>query len=119
MKENLPMKKEEGIFTKIKKWFIKLFSNKDVIENEENDMKKEVNENKKEVQMSGFRESIQIKNQDKILKLQRKLEEKQIEISDLTDEEKDDMIELYKAQIEEKKNKLRQYKNMVLSNKNN
>ena len=64
-----------------------------------------------------FRESLQVDSKDKILALQRKLKEKQIEISELTDEELDEMIELYKNQIKEKENKLKQYRNKMLKNK--
>jgi low affinity Fe/Cu permease len=57
-----------------------------------------------------FIQDIKIESKDNILMLQRKIKEKQIEISDLTDQELDEMIELYKNQIEDKKARLKQYR---------
>ena len=48
-----------------------------------------------------------------VKELKNSTKEKQIEISDLTDEELDEMIELYKKQIQYKKDKLKKYKNNI------
>lgn len=63
-----------------------------------------------------FKSEIQIEN-NSILLLQNKLENSKIEMSDLTDQELDEMIKLYKQQIEEKKNIIKQYRRLLEANK--
>lgn len=113
MNENLPMKRNESIFGKIKIWFIRLFKKEKTVE----EAIKEIDTSVEQIKSNNFKEDIKVESKDKILALQRKLKEKQIEISELTDEELDEMIELYKKQIEEKKNKLKQYRNKISSKK--
>ena len=110
MHENLPQAIEENFFTKIKKWFSKIFKKQ---ERNEHSIKENIEEKNKKIGESNqveFSQSIKVENKDNILLLQKKLKENQIEISDLTDEELDEIIELYKVQIEEKKQKLKQYR---------
>jgi len=107
---NLPVVQKETIFTKIKNWFKNIFG----INKEQNIVPEAINtinENIKEMEKTSFIESIKVESKDKILSLQRKLKEKQIEISSLTDEELDEMIELYKNTIQEKRLKLYRLKN--------
>lgn len=103
---NLPMIKKEGIFYKIKEWFKKTFKKEEVIE----DIIIETEKNVKVTEKTSFRDSIKFESNNVILALQKKLENKEIEISSLTDKELDEMIELYEKQIEEKNNILKQYK---------
>ena len=106
MNDNLPQVIQENFFLKIKKWFFKIFKKQKSINNPTQKLLDNTDENDKE----NFIESIKIESKDKSLMLQKKLKEKQIKISDLTDEELDEMIELYKNQIEDKKIKLKQYR---------
>ena len=87
----------------LKKWFKNLL----VKNNRQEDI---IKESVEEIKDSNFREVIRIEGKERILFLQRKLKEKQLEIADLTDEELDEMIELYENQIKEKKDILRRYK---------
>jgi len=113
MNNNLPQIKKEGIFTRISNWLKKLFGHIEIIESpvEENVEEKNIN------QRENFRDSIKVKNKDVILFLQKKLKENQISISDLTDEQLEEMIELYEAQVEEKRNILKNYKDKLLQKK--
>ena len=106
MNNNLPMIIKEGIFYKIKAWFRKLVKNKSIIENNVEEIEQTIKIKEK----STFIDSIKIESKDVILALQRKLENKEIEISSLTDSEIEEMIKLYEKQIEEKNNILNQYK---------
>ena len=110
MSEFLPKIKKEGIFEKIKKWFKISFKGKIVEEEIKNEKLTKFNMNEKST-------NEYIKNNNKIFILQKRLKEGLIEISDLTDEELDEIIELYKKQVEEKKNKLRFYRNKIIKNK--
>ncbi len=117
MNDNLPEIKREGFFQKFKKWFKRLFNKEEiVIEEPINEAINELNKSMDEMKKNKFIEEIKVESKDKILALQRKLKEKQIEIADLTDEELDEMIELYKEQIQYKKDKLKKYKNKVNKN---
>lgn len=115
MNKDLPMIKKEGIFTKIKKWFERLFGKEEVIVETVQDITKEDIQRIKE---DSFREGLKVKSKDVILFLQKQLESKQIRISDLTEEQMDEMIELYETQIteidiiiEQKKNRINKFKN--------
>lgn len=110
MNRNLPQVIHEGFFTKIKNWFNNFFRKQKSIEypiqESLNELHNKMDENSKE----NFVQDIKVENKDNILKLQRKIKENEIGISDLTDQELDEIIELYKGQIEEKKQKLKQYR---------
>ena len=97
MNNNLPQIKKDGIFEKLRKWLNGLLGIEKISEEEH------IQEKDKPLNENDFRKSIQVESKDAILALQRKLKENQIEISDLTDKELDEMIELYKKQIEERK----------------
>lgn len=110
MNNNLPQLRKEGLLEKIKNYFLKIFRKKERFENQNPDtVENEVSKNE-------FIENIKVENKDMILMLQRKIKEKQIEISDLTDEQLDEMLELYKSQIEEKKIKLKKYRTALFDN---
>lgn len=118
MNSNLPQIRRDGIFTKIKNWFKNLFrKEKVIIEEPIHTTIQEIDKQVEEIKKNSFKENLQIESKDKILMLQRKLKEKQIEIADLTDEELDEMIELYRKQILEKKKQLEQYRNKINSKK--
>lgn len=113
--KNLIEKKEENIFDKIKKFFKKLFNKK------RNEEKQEIiNEvlNEKE-DKNNFKEYIKMTENEetKLLELQRKYHNKEIDENDLTDEQIDALCDLYDKQIAElektieiKEKKLEEYK---------
>lgn len=109
MNTNLPEIKKDSIFIKFKKWFKRLFGIEETVQDAIND----INSNVEEIKKTEFKQQLQAESKDSILALQRRLKEKQIEISELTDEELDEMIELYKNQINTKKEKLKKYKNKI------
>lgn len=113
MNENLPQVIQEGFFTKIKNWFNKFFRRQKSIEYSINEKLNELHNEIDEFSKANFVQNIKVENKDKILLLQKKIKEKQIEISDLTDQELDEIIEIYKVQIEEKKQKLKQYRTKI------
>ena len=100
MSKDLPMIKKEGIFTKIKKWVKRLVGKEEIIIEPVQEITKDDIEKIKE---DSFREGLKVKSKDVILFLQKQLESKQIQISDLTEEQMDEMIELYETQIIENK----------------
>lgn len=110
MNENLPQVLQEGFFSKIKNWFNKFFRKQKSIENPINENLNELHNEIHKISKADFVQNIKVENKDNILLLQRKIKEKQIKISDLRDQELDEMIELYKEQIKEKKQKLKQYR---------
>lgn len=57
-----------------------------------------------------FKSNLKIDKELKIAKLEYKLKRKEITISDLSDEELNDMINFYKIKIEAKKNTLKSYR---------
>lgn len=100
MNKNLPMIRNENIFTKIKRWFRKLLGKDEVIIETVQEITENATNEEKE---DRFRESLKVKSKDVILFLQKQLESNQIRISDLTDEQMDEMIELLTMQIKEQK----------------
>lgn len=104
MEKNLPYIKKVKIFTKVKNWFKGLLG----IGKIEEPIQEPINNNI--TKKNEFKESIRVESKDGILSLQRKLEDEQIKISDLTDEELDKMIGLYKDQIIIKEDKIKHYR---------
>lgn len=114
MNNNLPEIKKESFFQKFKNWFKRLFIKEEIIiEDPIKDAINEISESIDDIKRNKFIDEIKVESKDEILSLQRKLKEKQIEIADLTDEQLDEMIELYKEQIQYKKDKLKKYKNKI------
>ena len=113
MHTNLPMIKKKGIFDIIKKWFRKLLKKEDIIEEPIIEREPII----KEIPKSVFIDSIKVEGKDIVLVLQKKIENKEIEVSSLTDKELDELIELYKIQIEERSNILKKYKEKIIITK--
>lgn len=107
--DNLP---QINIFLKIKQCFLGLFKK------DKNSKNEAINtiENEELLDSNNFMKNIKLNNNETILKLQRKLKSKQIEISNLTDEELEKMIKLYQKQIIEKKDKLKYYRMKIYQN---
>lgn len=104
MKEkSLIVTKEEGVFTKIKKIFQKLFKKEQELKVEEVNYKEEksITELKNK-----FKQEMRIDTKEELKRLQYKLKTKQMQIADLTEKQKDDLIELYNEQIKIKKERL-------------
>lgn len=78
---------------------------------------KEMSNSETIVNQMNFLESVKVKNNNSILALQKELKQKQIEISDLTNIELEEMIKLYKKQIETKREKLKEFRSKMLLNK--
>ena len=95
MNRNLPQVVHEGFFTKIKNWFNNFFRKQKSIEypiqESLNELHNKMDENSKE----NFVQDIKVENKDNILKLQRKIKENEIGISDLTDQELDEIIQKF------------------------
>lgn len=110
--ENLPQIQKDNIFKKIKNYFFK-FINKNKVNKIEPII---MNEHSKNIlPKDNFRENIKEQTKSDILYLQNKLKLNEAKISDLTDEQLDEMISLYKEQIEEKENQLRSYRKKISS----
>ena len=93
---------KENFISKIKKLFKKLFGrNEDIQENVES--KKELNKMEK----NNFKENIEVKEDElKIIKLQTEYKAGNIREEDMTDEEHEKLINLYKRQNKELKEKI-------------
>lgn len=107
MKENTKEKSlqiidnKNNIFYKIKNFFKNLFSKKINTDESSDSLEiNNINNNKKT-----FTEKLRFNTY--LIELQKRLKQGEIRIKDLSDKEKDDMIELYQKQISEKKNKLK------------
>lgn len=105
--KNLPQTINKNIFIKLKMWFFSFFKKNKTNANENTEI---LDNNKGKEQTSNFKTDIQLESFNKIFTLQKKLKDNQIKISDLTNNELDEMIKLYRNQISEKKIKLRQYR---------
>lgn len=95
---------KENLIIKIKRFFKKLFGKKERIQ-ENTDNKKELNNTDK----NSFRENIEIKQDEeelKIIKLQKEYKAGNIHEEDMTDEEHEKLIDLYKKQNRELKEKI-------------
>lgn len=108
-KENLPQIFRENIFTKIVKWLKKII-NKKVKNNVVLPQNNIINNTTKEDFISNIRveETIKMK--------QKKIKDNQINISELSDKELKQMIELYKSQIKRKKTELKKHRKMIFNN---
>ena len=94
--------KKGGIFEKIKKFLKGLFIKEEIIMQEVNN---EPKENVPELKQK-FRQEIIFDTKEQLRILQHQLKTKQIQISNLTEKQKDDLIELYNEQIKMKKERL-------------
>lgn len=106
---------EKSFLYKIKAFFKKLFFKTEDIKEPVEQIQsviKEDNSVKNE-----FMQDIKIETNDKLIAIQKKLESGEMEISELDDEQKDKLIELYDRQIAMKKEKLANIKKKILSKK--
>lgn len=108
--ENLPQIKKDNIFTKIKSVIFKFINKK---QNSSTNNVISFDESKEHIEKSDFKSSIKNQTKNNIINVQNKLKLNEITISDLSDEELDEMISLYKEQIEQKEKLLRMYKNKI------
>ena len=122
--KNLIEKNKKNIFSKIKNFFRKLF-NKKSNDIQEEKVREEVVDSKEST--NEFKEYIKkTENEDtKLLELQEKYHNREIDEKDLTEEQIDDLCQLYDKQIAEIKNriamkeqKLAEYKNRKIEKKN-
>lgn len=113
----LPIEKKESILDKIKNFFKNLFKSKEEIKEE---IVNEIPEEKvvhkgieidaenyepnyktiDDVEETDFVKSIKAEDKTYIIYLQQKLKSNEIRVEDLSDQELDDMIELYKSQLQ-------------------
>lgn len=117
MNRNVPMIKKERIFSKIKNWFKGLFSKEEImIEPVQEYTKSDI----EEIKEASFKEGLKIKSKDVILFLQKQFESNEIKLTDLTDEQLEEMLKLYEFQIKEKKELLKNYDQKIkkLTNQN-
>ena len=113
MSDNLPKIKNDGIIEKIKNVFSKIFAkNQKQYESEQTIVNKHekvsVSLNKSEL-LSSLQSQIEkevVSDNEVLVALQRKIKNNEMQISELTDEELDGLIELYEEQIANKKKKL-------------
>ena len=109
----IPVK--ESIFTKIKKFF-KNFFRQQIIENYEIENTENIVENQQEVRNSIFAENIKVEETEnqKLLKLQKLIREKRISETDLSEEEKSKLRELYNSQIKDLRKSILQKRNKIM-----
>lgn len=118
--ESLPVIKKESFFEKIKNTIKRLFGiYEEVTERIEVPEYQTVNNRNKFKEEIKFEEDLEKK---KLLDIQRKLEEGGMTVElateltkDLTNEEKNNLLELYKAQIKELEKSLQNYKKRILA----
>ena len=111
-KDMILYKEEKGIIRKIKEWIKKFIFKPQIIEKNES-----LNEN---LEKNDFNERIQIIDEykeEKILKT--KIDNNEIIISDLTNFQKERLIDFYRKQNELKREKLEQIKLRILKRKEN
>jgi hypothetical protein len=94
---------DNSFFNKIKLFFTNLFGKNKVVEKTKNANENIENQNEK----SGFINSIKVESEveanPELLELQQKVRNGEIKIEDLTDEEENQLIDLYDKQIAVKK----------------
>lgn len=105
---------EKSFIYRIKSFFRKLFFKEKAIEQPIEQIQsivEEYNTNTK----SEFIKDIKVETNDKLISIQKKLENGEMEISELDDDQKDKLIELYNKQIAMKKEKLTTIKQKILN----
>lgn len=117
---NLPVIKKESFFEKIKKTIKRLFGIKEEVFEQIEVPKFKTADNKNK-----FKEEIKFEEdlgKKKLLEIQKKLEEGGMTVElateltkDLTNEEKNNLLELYKTQIEDLEKSLQNYKKRILA----
>ena len=117
--ENLPIIKKTSFFEKIKNTIKRLFG----VQQEET-KQTEIQRVQEDVNKNNFREEIKFEEdleKKKLLEIQRKIEEGGMTIElatkltkDLTNEEKGNLLKLYKTQIDDLEESLKNYKKKIL-----
>lgn len=105
---------ESSFIYRIKSFFKKLFFKEKAIEQPIEQIQNIVEEDKTNIK-SEFMKDIKVETNDKLIAIQKKLESGAMEISELEDEQKDKLIELYDKQIAMKKEKLANIKQKILN----
>lgn len=119
MKENkqemsMQVINESSFIYRIKSFFKKLFFKEKPIEQPVEQIQNIVEEDNTNTK-SEFIKDIKVETNDKLIAIQKKLESGEMEISELEDEQKDKLIELYDKQIAMKKEKLASIKQKILN----
>lgn len=109
---NLPVVKKESIISKIKKWLNNLFGKNKIIINENLVSTQQIKQDDLNGQQNKFHLSIKF-NIPEVQLLRQKIKSKEIKISELTDNQLDELIELYEKIIREKKEKLLNYRKLI------
>lgn len=109
--KSLKVINEVSIFNKIKSFFRRLFYRKLQISSKFEDNNTVLVSDKKEV----FNESLKINIDTSLIDLQTQLKQGKIKIDDLSNEETDRLIKLYKQQINEKKVRLNEIKLKIIN----
>lgn len=109
--KSLKVINEGSIFYKIKSFFNRLFYCKSQISSKFEDNNTVLVSDKKEV----FNESLKINIDTSIIDLQTQLKQGKIKMDDLSNEETDRLIKLYKQQINEKKVRLKEIKSKIIN----
>ena len=101
---------ENGFLNKIKSFFRNLFGKNKVVETQ----KKQIKNTEDQKEKSGFIDSIKYESEveanPELLELQQKVRNGEVKIEDLTDEQEDQLIDLYDKQIAVKKAKIEELK---------
>ncbi len=105
---------ENSFLYKVRSFFKKLFSKKVSIEQPIEQIQNIVKEDNTNTKIE-FIKDIKVETNDKLIAIQKKLESGEMEISELDDEQKDKLIELYDKQIAMKKEKLANIKKKILN----
>lgn len=109
--KSLTVINENSIYYKIKNFFRKIFKKQNEIStNFEDNKSLELNDKKKE-----FNASLKTNIDTSLIDLQTQLKQGNIRIDDLTSEEVDKLIKLYKEQIEVKKKRLNEIKFKIIN----
>lgn len=111
-KRNLPKIKNDGIFSKIRLFILKFINKKSYNDVDNNTRQYDQND---DIQDLDFKSIMKSQSQYDILFIQNKLKLGKIAISDLSDIELDEMINLYKEQIKQKEDKLKNYRKKITS----
>ena len=109
--KSLTVINENSIYYKIKNFFRKIFKKQNEIStNFEDNKSLELNDKKKE-----FNASLKTNINTSLIDLQTQLKQGNIRIDDLTSEEVDKLIKLYKEQIDVKKKRLNEIKFQIIN----
>lgn len=104
---------EKSVIYKIRSFFRKLFFNKKTIQIENQESVEPVVDSIET--RNKFINYIKIETNEELLDIQKQLEKGKINVEELSEKQKSDLIELYNKQIEVKKDKLNNLKNRIIN----